>query len=803
MKNMFLSILISLFTISAFAQDFDSLNKMQAYEGFFDYYYDEERDKIYLVVEELERDFLYIHSLSSGLGHNDIGLDRGQLGGEALVHFRRAGEKLLLVQPNLSYRAETDNELEKNAVEEAFARSVLYSFKIVDEEEGKYLVDIRNMLFSDAHDVSKVLKEKEEGEYKLDIERSAIELSRTRAFPENVEFDVMLTFTGKPEGKRVSQVTPDPQHITVNQHHSFVKLPDENYKPRVFHPQSGCISISYMDYSTPVYEPIRKRYIIRHRLEKQDPEKETSKAVEPIVYYLDNGTPEPVRSALLEGGRWWEEAFRAIGYEDAFRVEMLPEGADPLDVRYNVIQWVHRSTRGWSYGNSVVDPRTGEIIKGHVSLGSLRVRQDFMIAQAMMDSPFAGNDENHKAMMELALARIRQLSAHEIGHTIGFTHNFAASTNQRSSVMDYPHPLLTVEDGKIRMDEAYDEGIGEWDKVTVAYAYSDIRENEEQVLDEILSGARKRGLIFIADTDARARGGAHPYAHLWDNGKSAINELDNILKIRNIAMNNFSIDNIRIGEPLSVLEDVFVPLYFFHRYQVEAVSKLVGGLEYSYSVKGDGTEAPVALDADSQRAAVDHILRTLTPQVLMIPEEKLGLFPPRAYGYERTRESFTSMTGITFDALAPVAASANFTLGLLLYPERVNRLVVQHSIDENLPGPEEVIEALLDRTIRSTPEGMGYQEEVRHTVNFIVIDHLISLSKNDKVYPQVKAVAKNQLKKMKTWLGEEENVKFSNAYRLEYLSIIKEDKSKYLKHVPDMPPGSPIGMGCAARENQP
>jgi hypothetical protein len=477
-------------------------------------------------------------------------------------------------------------------------------------------------------------------------------------------------------------------------------------------------------------------------------------------------------------------------------MEMLPEDADPLDVRYNVIQWVHRSTRGWSYGNGVVDPRTGEIIKGHVSLGSLRVRQD------LINRPFASDDENHEAMMELALARIRQLSVHEIGHTLGFTHNFAASTNTRSSVMDYPHPLITLENGKIQMDGAYDEGIGEWDKVTVAYAYSDFRKtgapadqaSEAALLDSILDKAQVEGLRFISDNDARAPGGAHPYAHLWDNGTSATEELENMLEVRKIAIRNFSQDNIREGEPFSVLEDVFVPLYFYHRYQVEAVSKLVGGLEYSYSVKGDRSAPPKILDPELQRDAANMLIRTLSPDVLMIPEEKLGLFPPRAFGYGRTRESFKSMTGITFDALAPPASAAHFTLLLMLHPERANRLVLQHAINPDSPGLDELLEMLVGRTIQATPSGDGYREEVMHTVNFIVIAHLVNLAQDSQSYPQVKAIAADQLEELKSWLGQLNSVAFSNTYRQAYIRQINENEPTLLKEIPSIPPGSPIGM---------
>ena len=786
MKRSVIILLILLSGATAFSQKFDDLKEMQKFEGFFDFYYNESEDQICLVVEHLDQEFLYVHSLSSGLGHNDLNLDRGQLGGEAVVYFTRAGNRLLLVQPNLRFRAETENQFEKKAVEQAFARSVLHSFDILDQKAGKYLIDLRSLLSYDAHRVTERLSQMNQGSFKLDPSRSAVEHSRTKAFPENVEFDMLITYTGEPNGRLIYEVTPDAHHITVNQHHSFVQLPDDNYKPRPFHPGSGCIPLSFMDYASPVYEPIKKQYIIRHRLEKE----------KPIIYYLDNGTPEPVRSALLEGGNWWNVAFQMIGYKDAFRVEMLPEGADPLDVRYNMIQWVHRSTRGWSYGGSVVDPRTGEIIKGHVSLGSLRIRQDFMIAQALVNSPYASDDENHGAMMELALARIRQLSAHEIGHTLGFTHNFAASANHRSSVMDYPHPLLYAEKGEIKLDSAYRSGISPWDMVTVAYAYSTFPEKEHEGLLRILADARKQGLRFIADTDARAPGGAHPYAHLWDNGSSSVEELNKVLEIRNIAIANFGVDNIRTGEPLSLLEDIFVPLYFFHRYQVEAVAKSIGGVDYSYSVKGDGSSGPEAVEEQLQREALEALLYVLSPQVLMIPEDKLDLFPPRAYGYSRTRESFDGQTGITFDYLAPPAVAANFTLEFMLNPERANRLVLQKALDERQLSLDELLESLVDRTIHSIPSSKGYTEEVMHTVGFLVIDHMIKLSTGTDTSPLVKARVSHQLSVLTTWLENPETKGPDAIYKEAYIDQIKKGKVKHLDHLPGLPPGSPIGMEC-------
>jgi hypothetical protein len=472
----------------------------------------------------------------------------------------------------------------------------------------------------DAHGVIQSLANNKQGAYKLDPTKSAVSLPRTKAFPKNVEFEALLTFKGLPKGGYIKSVTPNASLVSVKQHHSFVELPDANYKPRVFDPRSGAISISYYDYATPIQEPMQKRFITRHRLEKKNPNAAVSEAKEPIIYYLDPGTPEPVRSALLDGARWWNEAYEEIGYKDAFQVQLLPEDADPMDLRYNVIQWVHRSTRGWSYGASVVDPRTGEIIKGHVSLGSLRIRQDFLIAQALMNKPFANNDVNHQPMLEMALARIRQLSAHEVGHTIGFAHNFAASANNRSSVMDYPHPTVKITDGKVDLSNAYATGIGSWDKVTVAYSYSEFNsaQAEKEELLKIIDKSYKEGHRFISDSDARPAGGAHAKAHLWDNGNSASQELQNVLDVRALAIKNFSKDNIRSYEPYTVLEDVFVPLYFFHRYQTEATSKLIGGLEYNYATKNDGQLITKVVAPETQREALKALLTLTILEVVLV-----------------------------------------------------------------------------------------------------------------------------------------------------------------------------------------
>jgi len=798
MKNYQRLLFLFVFATSLVSAQFTEKSKnFKKFNGFFNFQYDDNTDKIYLEVSDLEKEFLYVSSLSSGIGSNDIGLDRGQLGNTQVVFFKKAGNKLLLVQPNMTFRALTENALEKKSVEQAFAKSILGGFKIEEEKGGRYIIDITDFLMQDTHGVIGRLKRNKQGSYKLDKSKSAMALERTKAFPKNIEFDITLTFAGNPEGRNIRSVTPNAKLVTVAQHHSFIELPDNGYKKREFDPRSGAGAFSYYDYATPVESPILKRFIRRHRLEKKDPNAAVSEAVEPIIYYLDNGTPEPVRSALLEGGRWWNQAFEAIGYKDAFQVKILPDDADPLDVRYNVIQWVHRSTRGWSYGASVTDPRTGEIMKGHVSLGSLRIRQDFLIAQALMNKPYAERDDNHKPMLDMAIARIRQLSAHEIGHTLGFAHNYAASTTDRASVMDYPHPQFSLKDGAIDFSNAYAVGIGDWDKVSVAYSYETFPEgtNEKEGLNKILEKSAADGLRFITDQDARPQGGAHVLAHLWDNGKSVSEELDAMLNVRKIAINNFSIDNIPSGQPNTVLEDVFVPLYFFHRYQTEAVAKVVGGLEYNYAVKGDGQETVRVADKAMQENALKSILKTLDASVIAIPKQKLSLFPPRAFGYGRTRESINGKTGVSFDALSAAETAADMTLGLLLHPERASRLIQQKATNPENLGLEDVLNSLLANTIRKTNKD-SYLGEVQNNVNFRVVFHVMNLAAHDKVHPQVNAVANKALGDLKSnLLTSGKNATSMEMVRRINAFYAHPDKFEVIS-APKLPDGSPIGMDC-------
>lgn len=776
---------------------------LEKLDGWFPVYKDERAGKLWLEIDKLETDFLYYPSLATGLGSNDIGLDRAALGRAKAVAFHRAGPRVLLVEPNLSFRAGTADADVRRNIEGSFARSVIWGFDIAAEENGRLLVDATAFLLRDAMNIAGTIARRDQGQFQVDPARSAIDLEAARNFPFNTEIDVCLTLASPNPGPLLRGAAPDAGALTFRVHHSFARLPGPGYKLRAFDPRSNFFAHSHMDFAVPVGEPMERRSVSRFRLESKDPGAARSEAVEPIVYYVDRGIPEPIRTAVLEGASWWNQAFEAAGYIDAFQVKLLPEGADPLDIRYNVINWVNRSTRGWSYGGGISDPRTGELIKGHVSLGSLRVRQDYLIAESLVGAYEDGRD-NAEEMRNMALARIRQLAAHEVGHTLGMGHNYAASVNDRASVMDYPHPLIEIRaDGTLDLSNAYAAGIGAFDKVAVEYAYRDYPAgvDADAASRAVLEKAFASGLVFLSDSDS-GPGGAHPLTAAWDNGRNLVDELERVIRVRDIALKTFTEKRIRPGRPMATLEEPLVTAYLFHRYQTEAAAASIGGTMYFHRLRGDVQKPAEIVSPAEQRRALEAVMKTLSPEFLALDERIVAMIPPRPPGFAGGGELFGRRTGVTFDPFVPAEEAAGMTAGLILNPARASRLVEYHSRNALNPGLDEVIDRLLAATWTAAPRPSlsTYQAEVKRVADKAVLSKLLALAAGDEASAQARAIALVKIDGLRTALAERmakaPGVDDKAHFKYGIFQIDRFEKDPAAFKAPAAmppPPGAPIG----------
>ncbi len=779
--------------------------KLEKIDGYFPLYWDAEHGKLLMQIPRMGQDFILVSSLSAGVGSNPIGLDRNQTGESHLVHFERVGPRVLLIETNTRFRALSDNPTERLAAEEAFARSILWGFKVEASDANSALVDATDFFLSDLHHVAERLRMAHQGNYSVDLSRSAIYLPRTKGFPLNTEVEATLTFvTHDFPGALIRGVTPSPEAVTVREHDSLVALPPPGYTPRRADPRVGIFSINFFDFATPFNQPLERQWIVRHRLQKKDPNAAISDPVQPIIYYVDSGAPKPVRDALIEGASWWNQAFEAAGFRNAFQVKVLPPGADPMDIRYNMINWVDRAQRGWSYCAAVIDPRTGEIIKGNVTRDALRIRQDVLIGRGLIpqfqdlgDRALASLDPT-TSPSAMALARIRQLAAHETGHTLGLGHNFAASSYGRASVMDYPSPYVKITNGKLDLSDAYATGIGSYDKWAIRYAYAQFPpgSNEDAELDKIASS----GPLYITDRESRPVSGANPLASMWDNGSDPLEMLRHEFDVRRIALSQFGLRNIPVGAPLSTLEEIFVPLYLHHRYQLEAAAKTIGGVDYTYTVKENGSLVPQPIrqivPAARQREAIGLLMSTLDPSFLQVPQRIVDLIPPRGdVSVTSNTELFEHRTFPLFDPLSAANACADITLGALLDPARAARMEEFHAENAANPGFTEVLDDIVKSVTRSAP---GMSGAILRTSGRLTATRLMELASDSNAEAQVRAEASEALRQMAKLLSGSSSDEAETAYRQSMRDDIarflaRPDQPRSEPKPPAVPPGEPIG----------
>jgi Met-zincin/Domain of unknown function (DUF5117) len=751
--------------------------------------------------------FLYQVYLRTGLGSTPVGLDRSVAGDTQLLAFRRAGKNVYAELENPAFRATGGSAAERAAVRESFAPSLVWSGAVLAEDfDGAVLIDLSSFLMRDAVGVADALAASKQGDFRPDGALGYVDAGATEVFPENLEFEAHQTFTSDKPGPEVRGIVPDAHLLTLVAHHSLIRLPEPGFVPRRADPRMGPIASVVADYATPLGAPSVYRLAHRFRLQKTDPTAARSPVVKPIVFYVDRAAPEPVRSALVDGARWWSAAFAAAGFVDAFRVEVLPEGVSPLDARYNVINWVHRQTRGWSYGMGVVDPRTGEIVKGAVLLGSLRARQDRMIFEGLagVGGTGAGGADDP---IEVSLARLRQLAVHETGHALGLEHNFAGSTyDDRASVMDYPAPRIGIRDGRLDFADAYKVGLGSWDRFAIRWLYDEVAPGQDQAaaLEAIVRDGYAHGQHFVADEDARPTGSSNPRGALWDDGPDAVAGLAHALEVRRLALGRFGLGNLPPGAPLADLRRIIVPVYLFHRYEVDAVAKAIGGADFSYSVKGDGLPASVPVPADEQRRALAALLATLAPAVLDLPDPLIDLLSagspnPRDRQYEI--EVFGDTRTPEFRLEAAAAAAADVALRNLLEPSRLNRVLGQGGRDAKNLGLPELLSTTIGALWADGGAVGGHAPALRRAVRARLVAQLASAMADQALSPTAAAVIHSALRDLGRRLqGARHGDAEDRAQAVFYADILLSPTPERLKSLIERdagraatPPGMPIG----------
>jgi Met-zincin/Domain of unknown function (DUF5117) len=770
---------------------------MERRDGFIPLYLDGKQGKIYLEIPRDSTRALMFVSLATGLGSNPIGLDRGASGDSYIARFDRNGDHVLVVFENWNYRTSAlDNPAHARTVLEAFPPSTVASLPIIAQDGQRLVVDATEFFMRDWNDVAGTITSSNEGSYSVARDRSSIYRPYTRAFPENTEVDVALTFSTQGRaGQTISSIVPDGKSFTLRQHISLLPLPDGGYKPRVLDPRVGYFGLVFKDYAQPIQQPLEQRWIARHRLERVNPTDPNSPIRNPLVYYIDRGIPEPIRTATKQGVSWWIEAFDRAGLKGGFRVEDLPEGVDPMDARYNVVQWENRNERGWSVGGALSDPRTGEIIKGMARLDSHRARTDYNIYAGLFGADAAAADT------AFVLARVRQVSAHEVGHTLGLSHNYIASTYDRGSVMDYPPPRVTVNaSGDIDISSAYAVGPGAYDVFAIHWGYGIFPpESEKDSLRAIVEDGLQRGFLFLSDADARPDFASDPRTNLWDDASTPAEFLQHEMAARRVAMSRFGERNIRVGEPIALLQERFVPLYFMHRFALNSLTKTIGGMEYANAVRGDRVQATRPIDPAAQRAALASLILALEPRELAIPDTVVTLLGPRPFSYQPYVELFSSRTRPAFDELGAARTLAQMIVDGILQRERAARVVGFQTRAAHPLTLGEVVDALTSDWGAADPASPKLAA-LRRVSQRAVVDRLLLLAADREAAPEVRSVVELKMSSLRT--HSRALAPSGDEQRRAHWTSIMADLNRWLERqelpspTPALraPPGDPFGI---------
>ena len=723
-------------------------------DGFVPLWIDSRQGRLYAELPRQPLRALFWVSLATGFGSNPVGLDRGASGADQVVRFERAGDHVLMVLENTGFRTSLDDAAHRRSIEESFPSSPVAALPVLAEEGDRTLVDVTEVAYRDWNDVAGTLARLNQGSYAVARDRSVIDRAHTLTYPTNTEIDVALTFatTARPGGIP-SRIVPDGHAFMLRQHLSLLPLP-EGYRPRELDPRVGYYGVTFKDYGQPVQRPLEQRWISRHRLDRVDPNDPHSPIRAPIVYYVDRGIPEPIREATLDGVRFWAQAFERAGLPGAFRVELLPEGADPLDARYNVVQWENRNERGWSVGGSLGDPRTGQILKAMARMDSHRARTDYNLYAALMGADAAAADT------AFVLARVRQVSAHEVGHTLGLQHNYIASTVERASVMDYPAPRVRLSaGGGIDLSQAYASGPGDYDVWAIRWGYGIFPPGTERdSLAAIIAEGLRKGYLYLSDADARPENASDPRTNLWDDAATPIEFLQYQVAVRRVALARFGLRNIREGEPVATLQERLAPLYFWHRFALNGVAKTLGGMTYANAVRGDAQPATRPIAGSQQRAALSALLAALQPSELAIPDTVLALLGPRPSGYDGpvnnsnspVGELFRGRTDPAFDELSAARTLAQMIVDGVLQRERAARLVAFASRGPDMLTLGETIDSLVARTWLARDAGASPKlVALRRVTQRAVADRLLALAADAEAAPEVRAMAEYQIGRLR------------------------------------------------------